>query len=565
MIMVMDFFFSEVKGGAELNAESLIDRFKENGINIQKVKSKSLTVDFLSKNKDKKFIFSNFVLVSDHCKKYAIENLEYAIYEQDHKYLATRNPIKYVNFVAPDSHLTNIDFYKNARVVYFLTKLARDIFVKNTGLTNVCNLGSSVWRKEELRYLRTLSDSEKTKSNAIMDSDNPIKRRARCIKYCEDNGLEYELIKDNDFKKFMLKMSKFKKLIFFTGHLETCARILVEAKMLNLKVIFPKRLVGAASEEWFELSGNDLIDKMEEISSAMPHNVLDHFENPRSMWDDIPVADRKDFYKDISSGSSLRVKTSIFKDIYKGLECVLFSAGPSTSEFPMEKLVDFCEGKPVFSVKTAAIKFKDITDICITNYYATFHFPEERDYLVFARQEMPLGHKNWVNPNLIEKNTFSESFENEPDILWGSDVTARHSKSVVMANRWEENSLENSHRDRILGPGIMNDMMVPILVHCGISKVSFLGWDGAKINENGNIKHFYDLEPEYRPTLNYVSEDFNLKNLKSDLDECEQEIGKRGEEQVFKYLSEKGIEVEILTDKSSVFSGIKRNLVLYGK
>ena len=92
----------------------------------------------------------------------------------------------------------------------------------------------------------------------------------------------------------------FKKLIFFTGHLETCARILVEAKMLNLKVIFPKRLVGAASEKWFELSGNDLIDKMEEISSAMPHNVLDHFENPRSMWDDIPTADRKDFYKDIS-------------------------------------------------------------------------------------------------------------------------------------------------------------------------------------------------------------------------------------------------------------------------
>ena len=45
MIMVMDFFFSEIKGGAELNAESLIDRFKENGINIQKVKSESLTIE----------------------------------------------------------------------------------------------------------------------------------------------------------------------------------------------------------------------------------------------------------------------------------------------------------------------------------------------------------------------------------------------------------------------------------------------------------------------------------------------------------------------------------------
>ena len=275
----MDFYFSEIKGGAELNAETLIDRFSDIGYNIKKMKSESLTVDFLKQNKNKKFIFSNFIFVNRECVEYAIQNLEYAIYEQDHKYLITRNPIQYVDFIAPSNQLANIEFYKNAVVVFFLTKLATDVFVANTGLQNVCNLKSSVWRREELDFMRTICDTEKTKENAILDSDNPIKRTKRGIKHCEKNNLEYELIKDKDFKNFLKKMSSFKRLVFFTGHLETCARILVEAKMLNLEVTYQKRLIGAASEEWFSLSGIDMIDKMEEISSHMPNRVLEHFND----------------------------------------------------------------------------------------------------------------------------------------------------------------------------------------------------------------------------------------------------------------------------------------------
>ena len=120
----MDFFFSEIKGGAELNAESLIERFSDIGVKIQKIKSENLTIDFMKKNKHKTFIFSNFMLVSEHCKQYAISNVKYAIYEQDHKYLKTRNPIGFVDFKAPKDQLTNIQFYKNALVVFFLTKLA---------------------------------------------------------------------------------------------------------------------------------------------------------------------------------------------------------------------------------------------------------------------------------------------------------------------------------------------------------------------------------------------------------------------------------------------------------
>jgi hypothetical protein len=73
----------------------------------------------------------------------------------------------------------------------------------------------------------------------------------------------------------MRKLSKYEKLLFLTGHLETCARIIVEAKMLNLKVITNKKLIRAASEDWYNLSGKQLIDEMEKISSGMPNKILE--------------------------------------------------------------------------------------------------------------------------------------------------------------------------------------------------------------------------------------------------------------------------------------------------
>lgn len=282
-------------------------------------------------------------------------------------------------------------------------------------------------------------------------------------------------------------------------------------------------------------------------------------------WKEIPIKKRKELFKEKSDGKSLLMKTVMLKDMYKGCECVCFLAGPSLCEFDQEHIEKFCEGKVVLSVKTSAQKFKSITDVCITNHYATFHFPKDRDYLVLSRQETPLGYENWINTDLIDLETYSLKFKNEPDILWGSDITARHSMSVVNANRWEENLLINNPYNRIIGPGIMNDMVVPLLVHFGVKKVSFLGWDGAKITDDGSIRHFYDIEQEHKPTLNYVSNKFDLNNLKSDTNECEQKIAQNGEDAVFNFLSSKGVEVDILTKNSTITSKIKRNNVLYGE
>jgi hypothetical protein len=271
----MDFFFSEFQGGAELNAETLANSLKQNGAEIELINSSRVTIEFMQQRINDVFVFGNFVLLSEESKNFAINNLTYLIYEQDHKYLKTRNPIFFPNFKAPKHMLCNIDFFKGAKKNLFLTKLSKDVFVDNTGLDNVHNLGCSIWSKKDLNVMRQLCNSEKVDKVAVLDSDNPIKKRAKTVEYCEKNNLSFELIKDKNYHKFLEKLSRYKKFIFFTGHLETCARILVEAKMLNVEVSYQKKLIGAASEPWFKLSGLELIDEVEKICEEMPIKVME--------------------------------------------------------------------------------------------------------------------------------------------------------------------------------------------------------------------------------------------------------------------------------------------------
>ncbi len=274
-VFVMDYFFSEFQGGAELNAETLANSLQNIGAEIELINSSKVTIEFMKQRKNDIFVFGNFVLLSEESKKYAINNLTYLIYEQDHKYLKTRNPIFFPNFKAPEHMLCNIEFFKAAKKNLFLTKLSKDVFVDNTGLKNVHNLGCSIWSKEDLNVMRKFSSNNKVDTIAILDSDNPIKRKATAIEYCKYRDLNFELIKDKNYHKFLEKLSKHESFIFFTGHLETCARIIVEAKMLNVRVFYQKKLIGAASEPWFNLSGLELIDEIERICEEMPHKVME--------------------------------------------------------------------------------------------------------------------------------------------------------------------------------------------------------------------------------------------------------------------------------------------------
>tara|TARA_Y100000034_G_C6666845_1_gene292577 strand:- start:313 stop:645 length:333 start_codon:yes stop_codon:yes gene_type:complete len=92
------------------------------------------------------------------------------------------------------------------------------------------------------------------------------------IKYCSLQRKKYELIPPLPYYDFLKRLGTNDTLVFLPKTPETLSRIVVEARMMGMRVITNNR-VGAAKEEWFSLKGKELIEvirhKREEISNKV--------------------------------------------------------------------------------------------------------------------------------------------------------------------------------------------------------------------------------------------------------------------------------------------------------
>lgn len=278
IIYVSDFFVNEIVGGAELNDDELISLLSENGYKVNKLKSRNVTIDFLRKNHDSFFIISNFIQLHRDCKDYLMD-LNYVIYEHDHKYLKKRNPSFYKNFKAPMHEIVNYFFYKNAVKVICQSSYHKNIIQDNLKLDNILNISGNLWSVKTLERIRELSKNEKQKKCSILDSNIMHKNTAGAVKFCSSKKLEYELIKGN-YDYFLNSMSRNEKFVFFPKSPETLSRVVVEARMLGCSVV-TNQMVGATYEDWFKFKGEELInyffDKRIEIFDTL-RDIIDSSE-----------------------------------------------------------------------------------------------------------------------------------------------------------------------------------------------------------------------------------------------------------------------------------------------
>jgi hypothetical protein len=276
VLFIADFFAEHLVGGGELNNEELICILKKNGHDVVSLQSQLVTDKSL--NDVGSIIISNFINLKPSVKDKITEGfLPYVIYEHDHKYLKTRNPAKYPDFIAPKSEIINFDFYKNAQAILCQTKFHADIVRANLSLNNVVNLSGNLWSLKVLKLLETLSKKTKNKKSSIMNSHIAHKNTAGSIKYCRIKGIDYDLIDPAPPNIFLENISKNENLIFFPLTPETFSRIVVEARMMNMSLI-TNDLVGATKEPWFKKKGLDLIkhfvEKRQEIAEVVENCIL---------------------------------------------------------------------------------------------------------------------------------------------------------------------------------------------------------------------------------------------------------------------------------------------------
>ena len=267
IVFISDFFVNQIAGGGEICDNVLMSLFRDDGYRIAKFNS-HLTSDNHIKLYRKcgyKFIISNFCNLHEQTKQELVKYPgSYSIMEHDHKYLKTRDPSVFKDFIAPASQIINRILYANAKSVFAQSKLHKEVIEKNLGISNVVNLGMNLWTDEQLAIIESNLENKKVDDYSIVNSDNPTKNTQACVQYCEEKGLSYTLIKSPDYASFIKQLSQHQKYLYFPKVLETFNRVIIEARMLNCKVNTTANN-GCLSEDWFKkYKGKELIEFVRE-------------------------------------------------------------------------------------------------------------------------------------------------------------------------------------------------------------------------------------------------------------------------------------------------------------
>lgn len=226
-----------------------------------------------------KFIVANFICLPENIKKYLTDKCEYVILEHDHKYLRSRNPGIYKDFIAPKEEIINFKFYENAKAVICQSKLHKEVLEKNLDILNIKSIGGNFWSDDEIQYIKDIQKDDKKEIASIPDFGGTLSKGTdKAIQYCIENNLKYKLIPKMPTREFLSEISDNKYLVFIPRTLETFSRIVIEAKMLDINVRTIKKLIGACSEPWFnDLSSVFLANYMLDMKPEFCKRILDSF------------------------------------------------------------------------------------------------------------------------------------------------------------------------------------------------------------------------------------------------------------------------------------------------
>ena len=153
-----------------------------------------------------------------------------------------------------------------------------DIVRKNLNLDNIISIGGNLWSEEILDLLEEYSKNPKSKKYSIMNSHIGHKNTIDAVRYCNYKSYDYELINACPYKEFLYKLGQNEGFVFFPKTPETLSRIIVESRMMDMKVI-TNNLPGAVKEPWFTKRGADLINVMRKKREEIPSKVLEIFRS----------------------------------------------------------------------------------------------------------------------------------------------------------------------------------------------------------------------------------------------------------------------------------------------
>ena len=93
----------------------------------------------------------------------------------------------------------------------------------------------------------------------MYDSMCKAVQKNKLEKWCEDNNKEYEVLWNVPPPEFLERLSSFKGVCFKPSGLDTCPRLVIEAKLLGCEVELNDN-VQHTQEEWFNLEYDGIVE-----------------------------------------------------------------------------------------------------------------------------------------------------------------------------------------------------------------------------------------------------------------------------------------------------------------
>ena len=268
-IFVNDMFVEDYVGGAELSLETLIETCESD--KVAKVRTAEVSDLLLDNNKQAKWIFGNIANASNEMlSKIVSSSIDYSFVEFDYKFCKHRNPKLYEMVEGTSCDYKNTEsgevltkFVNSAKSVFFMSQNQMNLHKQS--LPNLDNdnmfVLSSLFNKDFFKFMDHVRGNSSGKNDkwVVLGSRSWVKGLNETESHCKEMGYDYDVLWNLPYQQFLEKLCESKGLCFKPTGLDTCPRMVIEAKLLDCELDLNES-VQHCGEEWFNLPYEGMVE-----------------------------------------------------------------------------------------------------------------------------------------------------------------------------------------------------------------------------------------------------------------------------------------------------------------
>ncbi len=284
VIFVSDMFVEDYPyGGAELTSDALI---KSSPFKVYQLHSSDVSLKLLEQGHQRYWIFGNFSNMDLGLIPTIVANIRYSILEYDYKFCRYRSPQKHfaAEGINCDCEMSDHGkvvsaFFHGARSLWWMSEQqkayyeSKFIFLKEKPTTVL----SSVFDDETFTTIKLLREKYKDSRSTdwlILGSTSWVKGTDQAKEYCVNHGLTYQELWQVPYIEVLDKMAHAAGFVYLPNGMDTCPRMVIEAKLLGCKLQL-NDYVQHAKEEWFDTDDIELIESYLYMARSRFWNGID--------------------------------------------------------------------------------------------------------------------------------------------------------------------------------------------------------------------------------------------------------------------------------------------------